>query len=502
MINENNLYSERNCLRFNEFKKNWQQFYINQSKSYISSSTITYVTDDTYRKNSLNTPVKTVTRTKKPLITNPLKNDTSPLLTQPTIVQIPKKIERSITRDIPKKLLDAIDSDRSTAIEKCILFVSNLTSTFYSDNRWKNLSSTNLHEQFKKGNDNTFVYKKIIEALKYKSERHSEIIEVLVNKHGSETYIEGQKSKSYRIADPYFQLPLVKYEIKTKDLIQKRSSYFEQKLSLARKNEICQNLLLVYPLITLPTNDEIIAHAEILVKEKHRTKKGKLLTFLNKHSHKYYKDFNERSFVEDSLKRYDSLIANQYIVPTIGDKKSGGRVTDSFNLMPSWIRNLIKIDGESTAEVDYKALHPNIAMSIYGGTKENLTHVQVAEESGINLKNVKIEHLAFFNRKTTGMKRSPLFKHYNDSEPEMIKNILKDKMANSEGHKISSMKMFKKEVDIMTETITRLNNQDIYVCYIYDALLCKQSQAEKVKEIMDEVIIEFGVHTTASISLN
>jgi hypothetical protein len=61
------------------------------------------------------------------------------------------------------------------------------------------------------------------------------------------------------------------------------------------------------------------------------------------------------------------------------------------------------------------------------------------------------------------------------------------------------MKMFALEVQIMTEIISRLNKIGIYVIYVYDALCCKKSDSNKVQKIMNEVVLEFGVHTTASL---
>jgi division protein CdvB (Snf7/Vps24/ESCRT-III family) len=59
------------------------------------------------------------------------------------------------------------------------------------------------------------------------------------------------------------------------------------------------------------------------------------------------------------------------------------------------------------------------------------------------------------------------------------------------------MKMFAKEVEIMTECIRRLNEIGIYVGYVYDALFCKESEREIVQKIMNEVAVELGVNTIA-----
>lgn len=71
------------------------------------------------------------------------------------------------------------------------------------------------------------------------------------------------------------------------------------------------------------------------------------------------------------------------MIPTVGDERSGGRVVDSFTLMPAWIRNEININGKKLTECDYIALHPNIAVKLYDGIESYLTHPKVAESTGM-----------------------------------------------------------------------------------------------------------------------
>lgn len=98
------------------------------------------------------------------------------------------------------------------------------------------------------------------------------------------------------------------------------------------------------------------------------------------------------------------------------------------------------------------------------------------------------------------MKRSPLYEYYNSTESLMNQAIIQEKQTSLNRHKITSMLMFEKEVEIMTECIIRLNSKGIYVGYVYDALFCKQSDMEEVKNIMDKVILEFDVYTIANIN--
>lgn len=469
------------------------------SSSYLFP--LIYVTDDIKESKSSKSPVNSSVKEQYDVEITGENHTGFPLFFQTNIatIFIPKNVKTHLERFVPIQYLKNIDREKNIAIEKCLVFVSNLSSTVYSDDRWKSLSSTQVHEQTKKGNDNTFIYTHIIKALTYKSNTTDAVIMVKKNEYGYETYQQGIACKEYSLTDTYFNGSLVEYIIKDKGIIQKRNKFFYSQLKKAFDSTIGNNLIDLYSKIELPSHAEINLEAKRLTKLKYRTKKGKVLTFLNKHPRSYYNDANSRSFVEQNIKLFDFLTKRGFMIPIIGKEKSGGRVVDSFTLMPSWIRRLIKIDGEHIIEVDYRALHPNIAMSIYGGTKRYLTHDQVAKDSNIALSDVKIAHLSYFNERVQGMKRSPLYSYYSESEMAMNEAIIKEKQMSLKGHKTTSMRMFAKEVEIMTECIKQLNYKGIYVGYIYDALFCKESDAKLVAEIMNTVVLEFNVFATAKI---
>jgi hypothetical protein len=376
-----------------------------------------------------------------------------PLFSKSNVIYTPKKVLRVLERHIPKSELKAIDKDINVAIEKCLLVLSNLSSTFYSENKWKSLHSSILHEQTKKATNNTYIYKKILNVLLKGTENTGSIIEVYKN-DDTESYYVGAYTKKYKLSDTYLKAGLTKYEIKTTEVKNKRENMFWKLIKDAMVNPIAKHLIDTYTKIQLPSKEEILAEAKRLVSEGYKTKKGKTLTFRNNHTDSYFKDASSRSFVEDNIELFDYLTSEGLMVPIISGEASGNRVYDSINLMPSWIRSLIKIDNEVTSESDYTALHPNLAINIYEGDTKFISHKQVAQNANIEVKTAKIEHLSFFNKPFTQMANSPLFDFYNNTESKMMQNIYWDKKDN--GYKNTSKRLFTLEVDIMIEVIERL----------------------------------------------
>jgi hypothetical protein len=403
---------------------------------------------------------------------------------------IPKKSEYNLRKYVPKGMLRAIDSDVNVAVEKCLVFLSNLCSTYYTDDKWKSLNATILHQQTK-SKDNTYIYTRIIDALKHGTSKGA-FIEV------NDSYLEREYCKKYRLTDTYLKAGLVEYIIKNAGIVLNQNRLFYEQLGEAMEHPICSNLIKMYPKIELPTPEELLIIGKRLAKAGHRTKKGKILTMRNNHSNEYWKDSDNRSFVEDNILLFVFLTSRGFMIPSVGDEKSGGRVVDSFTLMPAWIREQITVNGVKLAECDYTALHPNIAIKLYDGNQTYLTHQNVAERTGIDVKSIKIEHLSFFNKQWLAMLKSPLFTFYSNHEPDMLSRIYNDKKQY--GHKVTSSKMFSVEVAIMTDVIKYLNTIGINVLYVYDALLCEEKDKAIVVETMNRIIVEHGVYTCVKVN--
>lgn len=470
----------------------------NQLNLSLSTNSFIYVTERKKEGQIMPLPLNTASQTITSELSLEENNDIFPLFfNNLDVIYVPRKAERSLKRSVPERYLKAIDNDKNIAVEKCLVVLSNLSSTFFEDKKNKQLHSKILHEQTKKGNDNTRIYPKVIKALMYNTTISGGFIVTKKNADGSDVYLANHYSKSYSLTQTYLKSGLTEYRIKNKQIIEVRKKHFYNQLAKANENIIARNLISLYAKLDLPNQKDLLEVARGLTSQGYRNRKGKILTFLNKHPKSYFKESDKRTFVEENIKLFNYLTKNSYMIPHAGDVKSGGRVVDSFTLMPSWIRKLVKIDGETIVEIDFKAFHPNIAISIYQGSKHYLTHEKVSDESNIKKEEVKVQHLSFFNETLRGMKRNVLYDYYQQSEPLMLEKVIDDKKDKQYAHRITSMKMFAKEVEIMTEIIKRLNAIDIYVGYVYDALFCKESVAEKVKEIMNEVVIEFGVYTVA-----
>jgi hypothetical protein len=468
------------------------------SSSFLSSSLSNDLYNTSIDKNTI-IPVNTIDTEEIDVQISTIYHDTLPLFFKHDyLLKIPR-VERFIRRNIPKQILLSIHSDYNTAVELCLLYVSQMTSTYFdvksdsTSHGWKFLKAEYLQQLV--GGD-AKMYKRIREALEYKHPIQGQLLEC------DHKHIAGFKSFGHRIQRQVLLKGVVAYKLKS-DYVRKQW-YHNQLLSYARaeRNPIARNLILMYPYVELPTLVEVKKEAKRLVKAGYVTKKGKLLTFLNKHPKTYFKNHEQRSFVEDAIEIYTYLTQQSgFIIPNPSEESAGGRVYDSLNLMPTWIRNLVKYKGEPLVELDYTCLHPNIACSLYGGNSEYLKHIDLVEELGLSVDAVKKEHLSFFNKKVVQMKQSPLFEYYNNLEPCMMQNIIHDKIYNTEyihksdKHKITSKRMFTMEVQIMTSVIEKLNHKGIHVAYVFDALYSHPNDVSVVIDTMNKTVLEYGVKT-------
>ncbi|MBB1195128.1 hypothetical protein DNC80_15805, partial [Flavobacterium sp. SOK18b] len=356
-------------------------------------------------------------------------------------ITIPKNVEKLLRSKLLKKELLKIHRDSDLAIEYCLVFLSNFSTIDYENNNqgnWKALSSVILQEQIP-GSDGR--YKRVIDLLLSNIFSSRPIIETKLNERGTASYEVGKKSKQYRLSDQFLNQGSVKYKISSDFLINHRQKQRDININKGLTNPIAKNLLTIYPKITFPTQKEILVEAKKLVKNKYYNNKGKRFTILNGRKKSLFKDFDRRVAYEDNIKRYRDLIDSGLLVPTISGERAGGRVYDSFNLMPTFIRHLIKIDNEHVVNVDFKCLHPNLSIKLYNGNSKFLTHQLLADELKLDVKDIKVEHISFFNKEPYLMKESKLFEYYEKNEPIILENLIRDKNENKDSN-ITSQRLF------------------------------------------------------------
>ena len=407
------------------------------------------------------------------------------------VINVPTRASRALDY-LPKKALKQIHEDIDLAKELCLVFLSFLSDTYYTStfatnaakrDGWKQLNSSILQDALMiKGDDS--LYKKVIDVLEVGTTK-GPIIDV------DKSYLEGEYSRSYKLADKYLNRGVNSYTLQHKSVKTSRERSYYRMLSNAIGGKISSNMIHVYAKLEKPTLEQVKEEAKRLVAEGYRTNKGRKLVFENKRSKQYHKERNN-AVVEDHIEMFQYLTSNGYMIPVESDK-AGGRVADSLTLMPGWIRNLFKIDGKPLMDPDFVCLHPNLTMTIYGGKTEYITHDKVADTLGVDRQVAKVEHLSFFNKSWDQMMKSPLFDYYISTEANVMQKLFEEKRDGIMTHN----KLFRMESTLMANVIERLNEMDIYVVYVYDALKCHPDHHSIVVDIMNEEAIKMNVKTVA-----
>ena len=414
-------------------------------------------------------------------------------------IRVPAKLPKAVDHLVLDEL-KKIDSVRSVAKELCLYFCSLLQSTYLSEE----INTVGLHTDIL-SDVFGYKYRRIIEALERGTPEKGPIISC-----------DGQwrkdiKSMHYWFAEPYQPKRrgnyLVPYKFKTVKVKARFIENLNKRILKDRGNPIVNNLYHVYPLVGLPPKEHLWEKGDSLVADKKTSKKGKLYKLCNGNRSRFSdEELKTISFIEDGIRRFNLLTEKGFMPPHCQGKRAGNRISDSFTCLNSWIREEVMLNGRKVAECDFKCLHPNLAISIYGGSTKYLTHKRVAEECGIDTENkaalgkFKTDHLAFFNKEVSDMKWSKaIHEFYLTHEPEMLRRIEAEKTKR--GHNFTCTKLFAKEVEIMTKSIEKLNAQGIYVLYVFDALLCDPIHKTIVERVMNETALECGVYT-ATCDLN
>ena len=129
------------------------------------------------------------------------------------LIKVPSKIYNTLSKYTPKHLLYDIHEDIDIAVEMCLIFTTQLTSTYFeikdgsNPKGWKSLKSEYLRNLLSLAPQ---TYKKVITALEYPL-KNGAIIEC------DYQYIIGEKNRHYRLGDAFIGKGIVSHELKTKE---------------------------------------------------------------------------------------------------------------------------------------------------------------------------------------------------------------------------------------------------------------------------------------------
>jgi len=409
-----------------------------------------------------------------------------------TEIAIASKLESKLEY-ITKKELLTIDSDIDVAKELILIILSNFSNTSTLANNsndtrviqgFKKLYSPILKAQVRTGKTKTSPYIKILNLL----------IKYNVIQKGKNYSTTSKTSNEYKLNQVFFNKGIVGYKLKTD--VAKRLSNKDRVSNLNRciSTVLGRNALSNLERIEMPSVEDVKIHLQNKVKEGYINKKGKRLISEGKNPARY-KDRKDIVILENYLRDYKYL-KEHFNIPIVTGDNAGQRVITKWNLMPSIIRELVKVDGELLTECDYGSLHPNIANRVYrGDNKVNINHDTVSEFLNITRKESKILHLSFLNLRVDDMKRSPLYNYYKVNHLDLLIKVEDDKLRHKT-HKITSEKMFTVETQMMSLAVSRLQDEGITSVYVFDCIYCKGSDATIVTEVMNQVAKEFKVLTT------
>ena len=189
------------------------------------------------------------------------------------IIKIPRKVEYVIRKYTSKKLLKEIHPDINVAVELCLLFTTQLTSTYFERlDKPEKMGWKSLHAKYIRDFLSIYplAYKNVITALEQTTSKGA-IIEC---DHES---IIGVKSFNYRFGEAYIGKGIVSYHLQTKVAQSLLNKHFIRVSGKSQTNPIVQNLIRFYEDVSLPTIDQIKKEGDRLIRLKYVTKQGKLL---------------------------------------------------------------------------------------------------------------------------------------------------------------------------------------------------------------------------------
>ncbi|MBL0182495.1 MAG: hypothetical protein IPP96_09405 [Chitinophagaceae bacterium] len=275
-MERNFTHSTRNHLDIINIHSRSSFYYISTSQSYFHpySSAYTNCEVNNYEEKQTKKHNGIGVSTKKAIKNQGVKNQILPqFFVQGEKIKVLKTVEALLAKS-PKKLLYKVHPCKAVAIEMCLLFLSLIIPKLLShrydneEEEWKFLGGRFLRRVF---NDKPDTYLNILAVLT--CDRNSGMLEV-----GKGDNI-GIKASKFRFAKLCSSKKIIRRVLKTDYAKKLSKKLIEESYNRVHDNPIVRNLVLLYPKITLPTIEEIIAEAKRIIKEGGKIKRGRELVF-------------------------------------------------------------------------------------------------------------------------------------------------------------------------------------------------------------------------------
>jgi hypothetical protein len=182
-----------------------------------------------------------------------------------------------------------------------------------------------------------------------------------------------------------------------------------------------------------------------------------------------------------------------------------------LSMIPKWIRNEIKIDGEQIVEIDAQALHPRIVGKLYeeitGDTRpeflEGDSHTKIAKMLNIDRSSAKLISLSYWNSKIIGYKTSASKRNvelFAKMDKYIIQNHsklfaflkyikcdmkpIKNKKSSHSNMSVLLMDMETRIMENFFRDVKYSGNKTTFL-YCYDSVAVKQSKYETIKTLFE-----------------
>lgn len=395
------------------------------------------------------------------------------------------------------------------------------------------------------GMDKSNITKMMNFMIKYK------FLELFTEEHSFVDYSKGEtladkKCRQFIVSNQFYRFP-VKYFFKSQKIVKTIQNMNQSELDEIFENSddvvnfekriLSEKNITSY---TFPKIEELLKLAENMVKNEETDKWGRIYSFgipaewyhedngkviTKKKSNGETYSYTIRGKLKTDCPYVDINIHIYNYILMMNNKKiikkrkkyvdeEGNVYYDRFysflSMIPKWIRNQIKIDGEEIVECDATALHPRIIAKMFE-TSTNLeapeflkgdSHSKISDILNISRKEAKLINLSYWNSKIVGdntiasNRNKEVFKKMDDlikSECpklfEFLKIVKCDMKAIKNGkgsHSNMSVMLMDHENRIMQEFLDRFGGFSFIYCY--DSIAVKKSCYDFVKKNFDSTV--------------